>query len=60
MCETALVDLELKDYSKPVCAQPYPVPRAQENMFKKEVELLVILGLLEESNDSELGAPSFA
>ena len=29
-------------------------------MFRKEVEILVRLGVLEEANESELGAPSFA
>ena len=29
-------------------------------MFRKEVEIIVKLGLLEEENDSEWGAPSFA
>ena len=29
-------------------------------MYKKEVKILVRLGVLEEANDSEWGAPSFA
>ena len=54
---TNLVYLELRDYAKPVCSQPYPVPRVHEAMFRKEVERLVNLGVLEEANNSEWRAP---
>ena len=57
---TTPVDSELKDDANPVCLQPYPVPRAHEAMFRKEVERLVGLGVLEEANDSKWGSPSFA
>ena len=57
---TALVDLELKDDVNPVCLQPYPVLRVHKEMFRKESERLVKLGVLKEENDSEWGAPSFA
>ena len=50
--KTTTVDLELKDDAKPVCLRPYPVPKAHETMFKKEVERIFNLGLFEESNDS--------
>ena len=40
------VDLDLKDDPKPVCSQPYPLPRVHKVMFKKEFEILVILGVL--------------
>ena len=50
---TYLVDLELKDDTKPVCSQPYPVPRVHEAVFRKEVKRLVNLGVLREANDSE-------
>ena len=33
--KTTPVDLELKDDAKPVCLQPYPLPKAHETMFKK-------------------------
>ena len=56
----APVDLELKDDATPVCSQSYPVPRVHEAMFRKEVERLVKLGVLEEANDSEWGAHYFA
>ena len=46
------VDLELKDDAKPMCLRPYPVSKAHETMFKKEVERIFNLGLFEESNDS--------
>ena len=40
--------------------QTYPVPKLHEEMFKKEVGCLVLLGVLEVENDSEWRAPSFA
>ena len=58
--KTTPVDLELKDDTKPVCSRPYPVPRVHTTMFKKEVERIVKLGVLEEANDPEWGSPSFA
>ena len=60
ICNTTTIDLELMDDAKPLYSQPYPVPRLHKAMFRKEVERLVILGVLEEANDSELGASSFA
>ena len=44
----------------PICSLPYSVPKVQKEMFKQEVEHLVILGVLELANDSEWVAPSFA
>ena len=52
--------LKLRDDAKPVCSQTYPLLRVHESMFRKEVERLVILGVLEEANNSEWRAPSFA
>ena len=57
---TTPVDLELRDDAKPVCWRLYPVLRVHEAMFRKEVERIVNLGVLEEANDSEYGRPSFA
>ena len=54
------MDLELKDDVKLVCSRPYPVPRLHESMFRKEVNRLVLLGVLEEANDLEWGVPFFA
>ena len=45
---------------KLICSQPYPVPKVHEEIFKKEVERLGLLGVLEVANDSEWGATSFA
>ena len=56
---TTPVDLELKDDAKPVCSRPYPVLRVHEAIFRKEVERLIILGVLEEEIDSKRGASSF-
>ena len=60
MWNTTPIDLELKDDAKPVCSRTYPVPRVHEAMFRKAVYILVSLGVLEEENDSERGAPFFA
>ena len=45
------VDFELKEDSNSVCSRPYPVPKVHEEIFKKEFESLVLLGLLEVEND---------
>ena len=44
----------------PTCSLPYPVRKVQKEMFKQEVENLVVLGVLELANYSEWVAPSFA
>ena len=56
---TAPVESELKDNAKTVRLQNYRVLRANEAMFRKELERLVKLGVNEEENESEWGAPSF-
>ena len=43
-----------------ICSILHPVPKLHGEMFKKEVERLVLLGVPEIANDSEWGAPSFA
>ena len=43
-----------------MCLRPYPLPRVHEEMFRKEVEIIVSLGVFEEANESKYGAPSFA
>ena len=53
------VDLELKEYVKPICSRPYPVPKVHDKIFKNEVESLVLIGVLELANDPERGYPSF-
>ena len=53
------LNLDLKDDATPMCLCPYKVPRLYEAMFRKEVERLVKLGVIEEANYSEWGAPYF-
>ena len=47
------VELELKDDTNPVCSRPYPVPKVHKTMLKKEVKILVSLGVLKEVNEPE-------
>ena len=56
---TRPVDIELQDDAKPYHAKPYPVPRAYEAVFKKEVARLCKLGVLKKVNRSEWAAPTF-
>ena len=44
----------------PIFLIPYSVSTLQEEMFKREVDRLVQLGVLEIDNDSLWGFPSFA
>ena len=44
---------------KPTCSIPYLVTKLNEEVFKKEVKSLVLLGFLETSNDSDLGSQYF-
>ena len=60
MWNTVPVDLELKDDVNPVFSRPYPVPRVYEEIFRKEADRIVKLGVLEEEDDSEWGSLSFA
>ena len=53
------VDLELKEGSEPHCQRHYPVPRIHREVFKKDLDRLESLGVLEKTNDSEWGSPSF-
>ena len=59
-CNTTPLYLELRYAVKPVCSGPYIILRVHESMFKKEVKILVILGVLGYANDSKWGALSFA
>ena len=60
MWNTAPVSLELKYDAIPVCLQPYPVHRVHEENFRKEIDGIVIQGVLKEANEPEWVAPSFA
>ena len=50
---------ELKEDTDPIFLRPYPVPKVHKEMFKNEVEHLVLVGVLEMANASEWGAPPF-
>ena len=50
--KTYPVDFELESYAKKICSRPYPVPKVHVKFFKKEVERLVLLGVLDVANDS--------
>ena len=43
-----------------ICSRPHPVPKVHKYLFRKEVEPLVLLGVLELEKYSEWGAPYFA
>ena len=58
--KTPPMNLYLKDDATPMCSRSYPVPMVREAMLRNEVKRLVKLDVLEEANDSEWGAPSFA
>ena len=58
--KTDTVDSECKESMKPICLRPYPVPKLHKEMFKKEVERLFLLGVLEVAKYLEWGAPSHA
>ena len=52
-CETKPVDIELQAGAKPYNSMPYPVPRAHEAIFRKEVECLCQIGVLKKVNRSD-------
>ena len=52
------VDIELRPGVKPYHSNPYLVTQEQEDVFRKEVERLCQLGLLENVNWSEWGYPN--
>ena len=53
------VSFELKEGSTPYHGRPYPIPHIHEQPTRKEIDRLVLLGVLEPCTDSEWGAPSF-
>ena len=53
------VRLSLKKDAKPYHGRPYPIPHSQLAVFKKEVERLVKLGVLERQPKSEWASPTF-
>ena len=42
-----------------MCSIPYPVLKLHKENFKKEVQHLVLLGVIENSNKSKWGVPYF-
>ena len=44
---------------KPVYSRLCPVPKVHKEIFNKEMECLVLMGVIEKENESEWGAPYF-
>ena len=57
--QTTPVNFELHKGSKPHSQNPYSVPRIYKETFKKELDRLVKLGVLERVELSEWGSPTF-
>ena len=51
--------IELKEYSKPYHAKPFPIPTIHESTLKKEGQRLVKIGVLQRMNNSQWAAPTF-
>ena len=49
--------IELEENGRPVHGRPYPVPRAHEEVFKKELAHLVKIGVLSPQGSSDWGLP---
>ena len=54
------VEFELKEYVDPIGSRPYPVTKVHDEMLKKGVDCLVLIGFLEIANNSEWGSPSLS
>ena len=53
------IKLDLIPNAKPFHSAPFPVPQIHEATLRKEVDRLVLLGVLERDNSSEWAAPTF-
>ena len=53
------VNLDLKPGSKPFNSSFYPVPRINEEKFRKELKRLVEIGVLTPVQQSQYGTPVF-
>jgi hypothetical protein len=54
--DSSPVSIELQPNAKPFYDRSYPVPQIHEAAMRWEVEQLVMIGVLEECNDSKWGA----
>ena len=57
--KTNPVDFELKEDANTILSRSYLVLKAHDVMFKKGVEVFLLLGALKVANDSEWVSPSF-
>ena len=57
--KTSPAKLELKEGVTPYSGRAYPVPRIHRDVFKREIDRLVKLGVLKREDDSEWGSPTF-
>ena len=57
--KTSPAKLELKEGVTPYSGRAYPVPRIHRDVFKREVDRLVKLGVLKREDNSEWGSPTF-
>ena len=57
--KTDPVELELKEGAEPHSQRHYPIPRIHREVFKKDLDRLEKLGVLERTNESEWGSPTF-
>jgi hypothetical protein len=53
------VYIDIDPNAKPVHSRPYPVPQIHLKTFKKELNHLVKIGVLEAQQESEWASPSF-
>ena len=51
--KTQPVDFKLKEDANPIRSITYPVPKVNKEIFKKDIDCLVLLGVPELANDSE-------
>ena len=58
--ETYPVYFQLKEGVNPICSIRYQVTKVHKDIFKKDVEHLVLLGVLEIEKYSEWRDPPFA
>jgi len=57
--KTRPYNIELKEDAKPFYKNSYPIPCIHEQTFKKELDWLCAVGVLEPKIDSKWGSPTF-